>query len=97
MSGASTINPTITKTPDGISPTLPALYQFTTSIPAWAIAAPAKPPIKVCEELEGIPNHQVNKFQIMAAITPASITVKLISMVLAVLATVSATPKPNTQ
>jgi hypothetical protein len=31
----------------------------------------AKPPIKVWDELEGIPNHQVNKFQHIAAITPA--------------------------
>ena len=33
----------------------------------------------------------------IAAITPARITTKLISMVLAVFATVSATPKPKTQ
>ena len=35
------------------------------------MAAPAKPPISVCEEEEGIPFHQVNRFQAMAAITPA--------------------------
>ena len=38
--------------------------------PAWAIAAPANPPINVCEEEEGMPNHQVNKFQHIAAIKP---------------------------
>ena len=41
---------------------------------ALVIPAPAKPPIRVCDELEGIPNHQVVKFQVMAAIKPASIT-----------------------
>ncbi|MCY1525782.1 hypothetical protein D9M68_607750 [compost metagenome] len=97
INGASTIKPIMTSTPVGISPAFPSLYQFTTFKPAWAIAAPAKPPIKVCEELEGIPNHQVSKFQIIAAITPARITTRLISMVCAVLATVSATPNPKTQ
>ena len=42
--------------------------------PAWAIAAPAKPPTKVWDELEGIPRYQVSKFQMMAAIIPAKIT-----------------------
>ena len=45
---------------------------------ACAIAAPAKPPIKVCEEEEGIPYHQVSKFQKMAAIKPEKITGKVI-------------------
>jgi len=40
---------------------------------ACAIAAPAKPPIKVCEEEEGIPYHQVSKFQKIAAIKPEKI------------------------
>src|SRR4051812_4422763 len=93
INGAMTINPIMTKTPVGISPAFPVLYQLTAWMPAWAIAAPANPPISVCEELEGIPNHQVNKFQMIAAITPARITTRLISIVLAVLATVSATPK----
>lgn len=41
--------------------------------PAAAIAAPAKPPISVCEEEEGRPNHQVNKFHIIEAINPDKI------------------------
>ena len=45
---------------------------------ACAIAAPAKPPIKVCEEEEGIPYHQVSKFQKIAAIKPEKITGKVI-------------------
>ena len=37
------------------------------------MAAPAKPPIRVCEEEDGIPFHQVTRFQVIAAITPANI------------------------
>ena len=41
---------------------------------ACAIAAPAKPPISVCEEEEGIPYHQVSRFQEIAASKPENIT-----------------------
>ena len=41
---------------------------------ALVIPAPAKPPISVCDELDGIPNHQVIKFQLIAAMRPASST-----------------------
>src|SRR2546430_13311832 len=34
--------------------------------PDWASAAPTRPPIRACEELEGSPNHQVSRFQAMA-------------------------------
>src|SRR4030095_7011591 len=64
--------------------------------PPWAIAAPANPPINVCEEEEGIPNHQVSKFHEMAAIKPEKITTIILScgiiLLFTVLATVSATP-----
>ena len=40
--------------------------------PAAATAAPAKPPISVCEEEEGMPYHQVRRFQKIAAIKPES-------------------------
>ena len=46
---------------------------------AWQMAAPAKPPISVCEEEEGIPYHQVRRFHIIAAISPASITGSVIN------------------
>ena len=36
--------------------------------------APANPPINVCDDEEGMPNHQVNKFQIIAAIKPEKTT-----------------------
>ena len=42
------------------------------------MAAPAKPPIRVCEEEDGIPFHQVTRFQVIAAITPANIIGKVI-------------------
>jgi len=45
------------------------------------MAAPANPPINVCEDDDGIPFHQVIKFQIIAAIIPARITVRLILLV----------------
>src|SRR6187431_120922 len=64
--------------------------------PPWAIAAPANPPMRVCEDDDGIPNHQVRRFQEMAAIRPEKITtiifVWVIISLCTVLATVSATP-----
>jgi hypothetical protein len=45
-------------------------------IPAFAVAAPTNPPTIVCDELDGIPHHQVNRFQIIAARRPLPITVK---------------------
>src|ERR1700712_4300979 len=37
-------------------------------------AAPAKPPISACEDDDGRPHHQVSKFQTMAPIKVAMIT-----------------------
>ncbi len=106
--GAKTINKITINTPEGrSSPALAALYQLTILNPACAgsvtpekpcaIAAPAKPPMSVCEDEEGIPFHHVNKFQMIAETIPAKITMRLMLLVCAVLATVSATPKPKTQ
>ncbi|MCY1559969.1 hypothetical protein D9M68_970560 [compost metagenome] len=61
-------------------------------VPACAMAAPAKPPIRVCEEEEGIPRHQVNRFQVIAAIRPEKITSSVIKSSFTVLAIVLATP-----
>ena len=61
----------------------------------WAImAAPANPPIRVCEEDEGMPLHQVNRFHAMAAITPDKIIGSVIYCSSTVLDTVLAIPKP---
>ena len=43
---------------------------------------------KVCDELEGMPNHQVSKFQAIAAIKPAKITSSVIKFSLTDLAIV---------
>jgi hypothetical protein len=44
-------------------------------IPECAIAAPTNPPTRVWEELEGSPHHHVKRFQVIAAISAADITV----------------------
>ena len=59
--------------------------------------APAKPPINVCDDEEGIPNHQVNKFQKVAANSPARITQRSIALLSTVLATVFPTLMSKTQ
>jgi hypothetical protein len=59
--------------------------------PEAAIAAPANPPIRVCDELVGIPFHHVNKFQMMAADNPEAITVKLTASDFTIFETASAT------
>ena len=60
--------------------------------PAWAIAAPANPPINVCDEEEGMPDHQVSRFHTIAAISPENITSSVIHSCFTVLAIVLATP-----
>ena len=82
ITGASTIKPTILSITGEL---------ITEKLPAPATAAPVNPPINVCEELDGIPYHQVIKFQMMAAIRPARITVSPISP-FTVLAIVLPTP-----
>ena len=47
--------------------------------PAAATAAPAKPPIKVCDEEDGMPYHHVKRFQTMAAMTPERIIGKVMN------------------
>jgi len=64
--GAITINATIFKTPDKI----------TALNPLPAMAAPARPPTRVCEELDGRPSRQVIMFQIIAAVTAEEIRVR---------------------
>ena len=60
--------------------------------PPCAIAAPANPPINVCEEEDGIPFHQVIKFQVIAPINPEIITGSVTNSLCTVFATVFATP-----
>ena len=58
------------------------------------MAAPANPPIRVCDEEDGIPFHQVIKFHAMAAITPDKIIGRVINSSTTVLDTVLAIPNP---
>jgi len=63
---------------------------ITLKLPACAMAAPAKPPINVWEDEEGMPDHQVSKFQIIAAISPEKITSSVIKSGFTVLETAPA-------
>src|SRR5919204_147368 len=40
--------------------------------PDWTSAAPTRPPISACDELDGRPNHHVRRFQAMAPASAAS-------------------------
>jgi len=86
MIGARKINPAVKMMGSG-------LIDFK---PPNAKAAPAKAPINVWEEDEGIPNHQVSRFQKIAASNPAKITSSiscpLTTSVFTVFAMVLATP-----
>ena len=68
-----------------------------TSHPACATAAPAKPPIRVCEDDDGIPSLQVSRFQNVAANSPARITQRSIALLSTVFATVLPTLISKTQ
>ena len=75
--------PTLPATPKAVSSPAEAVkwgkkIGFPLIIKAEAIAAPAKPPISVCDEEDGIPYHHVSKFQKIAAIKPEKITGKVI-------------------
>ena len=64
--------------------------------PDFAIAAPAYPPIKACEELLGRPKYQVIIFQAIAPSTPARITVGVTALTSIIpLPTVLATAVPK--
>ncbi len=55
---------------------------FTACEPAAANVAPITPPINACDELDGIPKYQVNKFQVIPPHNPANTTVKSIAPLL---------------
>ena len=62
--------------------------------PLAMMAAPAKPPISVCDDEEGMPFHHVNKFHAMAASTPARMMGRVMYSSITVFETVLAMPKP---
>src|SRR4030065_929256 len=64
--------------------------------PAPMATAPTRPPTRACDELLGNPRYQVNKFQKMALIKAARITIRLIaSEATTSCPIVSATATPN--
>ena len=58
------------------------------------MAAPANPPIRVCDDDDGMPFHQVYKFQMIEATTPDKIIGKVIYSSITVFDTVLAIPNP---
>ena len=50
--------------------------------PAAAIVEPITPPMSACDELDGIPNSQVSRFQMIPPARPAATTVSVTSLVL---------------
>ena len=47
--------------------------------PAAAIVAPITPPISACDELDGMPNSQATRFQMIPPARPAATTVSVTS------------------
>ena len=65
-----------------IGATMPGTMTFSTRPSPWialaplaAKAAPTRPPMSACDELEGSPKYQVARFHAMAPIRPANTTV----------------------
>src|SRR5690242_17551434 len=56
--------------------------QFTALPPAAAIVEPITPPMSACEELDGMPNSHVSRFQMMPPQSPAATTVRVTTPVL---------------
>ena len=70
MTGDSTAGMTTLETRPCHSTALP---------PEAAIVAPMTPPISACEELDGMPNSQVSRFQMIPPASPAATTVSVTS------------------
>ena len=47
--------------------------------PLAANAAPTTPPMSACDELDGSPKYQVTRFHVIAPISPAKMTVVVMS------------------
>src|SRR5262245_26873977 len=50
-------------------------FHSTADVPIAAQVEPIMPPISACEDDDGTPNHHVIRFQVIAPINPAKITV----------------------
>ena len=56
------------------STVLPMPAPISEPLPALAITAPTMPPISACDELDGMPYHQVTRFQTIAPISAPKTT-----------------------
>jgi hypothetical protein len=93
INGANTMNAAILMITSVLIDSNPdVVYPF--AIIVLMMAAPANPPISVCEEDEGIPNHQVARFHIIAATMPEKITGNVMYCSRTVFETVFAMPNP---
>ena len=91
ISGANTMNEAIFMITSAFIDSKP-LVVYPLAIIVLIIAAPANPPIKVCDDDDGIPSHQVAKFQIMAATIPEKMTGSVMYCSITALETVLAIP-----
>src|SRR6478735_628653 len=73
----ATMKPKVGESTSGTSTFCTSACHLNAEMPACATTAPPNPPISACEELEGMPHHQVSKFQIQAPSSAASTTVWL--------------------
>ena len=53
--------------------------QMTPCPPTAAIIAPTMPPIRACDELDGMPSNHVSRFQVMPPTRPAKISSRVTS------------------
>ena len=73
---------TIAMTGEAINDTtiFPMPPQFRPLAPTEIKTAPINPPTNACDELDGIPNHHVSKFQIIAPISAAMMIFSLMRL-----------------
>src|SRR6202047_1554238 len=78
------------------APVMPSPFQTIAAKPAFMIPAPAMPPIRACELLEGSPSHHVKRFQQSPPINAPNITAASITSSATIpVPTVSATCSPK--
>src|SRR5919199_5364134 len=75
MATAATANASTGATAAGMSTFSTSPSPLTTPAPFATNAAPMRPPISACDELDGRPSHQVAMFQAIAPTRPAKTTV----------------------
>src|SRR6185369_4259486 len=71
----ATMKPKVGESTSGTSTFCTSACHLNADTPACATTAPPSPPISACDELDGMPHHQVSKFQMQAPSSAASTTV----------------------